>query len=95
VETARSEKDSPSDMQNLKADLTSVKDDLKEITRSLAERGKERARVLKEKLAHAAEVATDKTRKCVEEHPLASVGVAFGAGVVLGAVLVAVLKRNR
>ncbi|MCP3683964.1 MAG: hypothetical protein GY861_14880 [bacterium] len=33
--------------------------------------------------------------KKIEEHPLQSIAVAFGAGVVAGAVLVAVLKRNK
>lgn len=95
METAKTERELSAEVQSLKQDLSSVKDDLKEITQTLLERGKERARVLKDKLAHAAEATTEKTREVVEKHPLASVGAALGVGLVLGAILGAVLKHRK
>lgn len=41
------------------------------------------------------EMAVDKSRETVRERPLTSVGVAFGAGLLVGIILIKAMERKR
>lgn len=79
------------DMVQLKHDIAQLKNDLRSLGRDLGDAARSGRAVAQDKIkeaVHAATAAGEKGLENVEEsikkHPLASVGIALGAGVVLG-----------
>lgn len=84
--------DISSDVERLKSDLKTLSDDVRSLTNSAAYTARRKADEGVEKgkeLWQEAEVQTAKTRDSVttriQEKPLTAVGIAMGAGLLLGA----------
>ncbi len=86
------------DVAQLKQDLVVLAEDLGSVAKDRAQRARERVEErltdLKDRTssaAHSARVrgkyAVRQVEHTVEEHPLASVGIAFGVGLLVGALL--------
>src|SRR5262245_48599283 len=82
------------DVEALKADLMAIRTDLKGLGRDLASAAKASADAAKDRVRSAVEAAASKGEEAakkihhaIEEKPLTSVLVAFGTGLLLGAIL--------
>lgn len=71
------------DVQTLKNDFQSLKTDMGELSSAIKDLMSDEARVAKVK----AKKAQKKVEHEVEEHPMASVGVAMGLGFIIGILL--------
>lgn len=67
----------------LKADLAAVKDDLRTLADSFMGRGREKMSHLRGDVEDRLGATMDKVQQCVEERPLTTLFVAFGAGLIL------------
>ena len=87
-----------SDIAQLKQDLRLLMDDMGAVAKNRAHRAKERVgeamHEFKDRAGEAAQaakekgrVAAEKAEETITDHPFASVGIAFGVGLLLGAVL--------
>jgi ElaB/YqjD/DUF883 family membrane-anchored ribosome-binding protein len=82
------------DIQQLKADLTQVRADLRNLTRDAVEAARTGVYAARERVQAAVDAAVERGRdnvrsveKRIEEHPLLSVGIALGVGVLIGSLL--------
>ncbi|XAL99583.1 hypothetical protein OT109_18635 [Phycisphaeraceae bacterium D3-23] len=72
------------DIESLKADIASLKDDLGSALGSAMAEGKASAKAAKEQLGEKIESGQDSLEACITEHPIRSVAIAAGVGLVLG-----------
>ncbi|MFO0832301.1 MAG: hypothetical protein U0637_10750 [Phycisphaerales bacterium] len=84
----------PSDLEVLKADIAALREDLIALGQHAGESAMSRMERARLRMADAAKTAQakgqqvkDQVQEQIEEHPFASVGLAFGIGVVLGVVI--------
>ena len=82
------------ELETLKADLAMLREDLRALGVHAGESARshvDQARMRVSPVAHAAKEkglhARDQVQTQIEDHPFAAVGIAFGAGVLLGAIL--------
>lgn len=83
------------DIDAVKQDLGKLRDDMKDITQDLTDAAKSGVRQARGYVTDAASMAADRGRDAVktvegqiEDNPLAAVGIAFGVGLVLGALFI-------
>ena len=76
-----------SEMEKLKQDLAKLQADLKDTMRIVGTEGKQKLQAAYEAVSGYSEDALDASRKTIEERPLASVLVAFIAGVLVAKLL--------
>ncbi len=83
-----------SDLDILKADLAALQSDLSSLGSHAGESARARVEQARLRLAEIAKTAKDKglhardqVRTQIEDHPFAAVGIAFGVGILLGAVI--------
>lgn len=82
------------DVQNLKEDAGRLGRDVSHTARDLAAAARTGVREAGHQVSAAIDTArvrgehwTHESRECVRQHPLTSVGISFGAGLLLGALL--------
>jgi len=83
------------DLDAVKQDLGKLRSDMKEITHDLADAAKAGVRQARGYVTDAASIAADRGKDAVktverqiEDNPMAAVGIAFGVGLLLGAIFV-------
>lgn len=81
----RSHDDLIHEIEQLKEELAALKESAGSQAAALLERGKERARILKDAVTEKLQDGWDCTKECIQDRPLISVLVAFGAGLAVGA----------
>lgn len=75
-----------SDIDELRKDMRKLMDDAGGIARKQSERGLERGRELADQAVHHVSDAKSSLEERVRENPLAAIGLALGAGVLLAAI---------
>ena len=82
------------DLQALKADLGALRDDLRSFVAHASQAAQQRAGQVRNRVVDAAadvgeqgRAARDQVQAKIEEHPLMAVGIALGAGVLIGALI--------
>jgi ElaB/YqjD/DUF883 family membrane-anchored ribosome-binding protein len=75
------------DIEILKADLAKIKDDLASLAGSLVDRGRQSARAVRQTIEDKVGSSVDALESFVEERPLTTVMLAFGAGIVTAMLL--------
>lgn len=75
------------DIEILKADLAKIKDDLASLAGSLVDRGRQSARAVRKTVEDKVSTSVDALESFVEERPLTTVMLAFGAGIVTAMLL--------
>ena len=82
------------EIDSLKADLTALRTDFKDLGKDMASAARTGAEAAKDRIRSAVDSAKEhgedaakKLKGQIEEKPLTSVVVAFGAGILLGALL--------
>jgi len=76
-----------SEMEKLKQDLAKLQSDLASALRIIGTEGKQKVKAAYDSSCEYSKEALEKTRKIIEERPLASVLVAFIAGVLIAKIL--------
>jgi len=94
TETNRTEVALREEVDRLRADVSALRENLSHLTKDAARAAKAGVYEAKTHLSDAAAAAADKGRQAagaleqkVEENPLVSVGIAFGVGLLVGALL--------
>ena len=86
------------DLETLKADFSALRDDLRVFARDAAAAGKtvagdaadrlrQRGRVVWDAARDKSKATTEQMGQQIEEHPFAAVGIAFGVGLLVGAII--------
>lgn len=82
------------EMEQVKAELSKLKSDLSDITSSLRDLSEHKATQGRESVKHAAHNAWEPASKAIDgaeseisHHPLSSVALSFGVGMMLGKVM--------
>lgn len=78
-------------IEDLKQNLEEIKEKIALMEGSFENELYEVGRKIKEK----ARAAEQQTKNKIQEHPLESVGIAFGAGILAGALTAALIRRKR
>jgi ElaB/YqjD/DUF883 family membrane-anchored ribosome-binding protein len=83
------------DIDAVKEDLGKLRDDMKSMTRDLADAARSGVREARGYVTDAASVAANRGKNAVktvehqiEDNPMAAVGIAFGVGLLLGALFI-------
>lgn len=75
------------EMAALKTDLSSLKDDIAKLTRSVTDDARKNAKAFKEKATKKGSETRVKAETTVSENPLTSLAIAAGISLVLGALM--------
>jgi ElaB/YqjD/DUF883 family membrane-anchored ribosome-binding protein len=75
------------EVEALKREMASMKEEAAAEAATLMERAREKARALKESIAAGLRTGRDSTQACIQEHPISSVLIAFGVGLVAGGLI--------
>ncbi len=94
TDTARTEAVLREEIDRLREDVTVLRDNLTNLTKDAARAAKAGMFEAKSHLSDAAHTAADKGKQAahaieqkVEDNPLVSIGIAFGVGLLVGALL--------
>jgi len=94
TETNRADVALREEIERLRADVTTLRDNLSHLTKDAGRAAKAGVYEAKAHLSEAAHTATEKGKQAahaieqkVEDNPLISVGIAFGVGLLVGALL--------
>ncbi len=79
--------DLSSDIDALKGDLASLRDDFAGIASTLGTQAKERATAVRDTVQDSVQNSISSAETCVRDRPLTSVLVAFGVGVLVSKLL--------
>ncbi len=80
--------DSPSaELQAIKADLASLRDDMSSLSKSLLRDGKRKVRAARAAVEQHVEDATESVDEFVHERPYATMAISFGAGALMAILL--------
>jgi ElaB/YqjD/DUF883 family membrane-anchored ribosome-binding protein len=85
--TGSGSSDVRSEIDALKADLAALRTDLKGITGALYEEGKTQASAARHRVENEARARADALDEYVTEHPLTTLALAVGAGMLLSKIL--------
>ena len=85
--TVDTESDIRAELQALKDDLLTVKEDVGKVTATAVKQGRAAADAFKGQATEGMNQGLDSARQCVQERPLTSAAVALGVGVGLGLLL--------
>lgn len=75
------------DVANLKRDFSQIRDDVKNLSSHLVERGRDSASSLGHQVGDGVQSAAHSTQEYVREHPLTTAAIAAGAGLLIGTLL--------
>lgn len=84
---SKSQSETLDDIDALKADLVKVKDDLASLAGNLMDKGKESAKAVRASVEQKFNSSLESVGEFVEERPVTTVLLAFGAGVVTAMLL--------
>lgn len=83
----RSSDELAEEVEALKRDMAAMKNDAAAAAATLLERAREKAKAMKESIAAGLKTGRDSTEACIQEHPISSVLIAFGIGLVAGGLI--------